>query len=226
MPAFFRPMSPCVLTSNFVCLEIRAIEGAAEGAARGAGQHRQFADPRVGGESALERLVAECQSDADDRQQDPRELPEREPLAAQCRADERGEQGERREDQRRARRRYRAQPEVEQRDQDPELRDAEERDRQQIVAREIRAGSTQEDRRHQTARAEDVAQEREGRGAGLIDDEPRGHHRRADLDTGRSGRGRGPDVALQRLSSQVSPTRLLPKLRCGSRWMRRNPAVW
>ena len=174
--------------------EIRPVEHAADGAAERAREHGKLADPfatRAGGDTGL---LPERHRDTRHRQQDAQAPAHAEPLVAERGGDHHGQERERREDQRRARRRDELQPVVQQRDQDAELRDAEEPDGQEVAARESGARRRQEDEGHEAAEADRVAQERERGRAALVHDEARGHDGRADLDAGGGRRGRGQEL--------------------------------
>ena len=126
-------------------------------------------------------------------------------------SDHQGEQWEGGEDQGSPGGRYVEQGEVQQRDQHAELQDAKQGDGQQVGDGKAPSGRHGQGR-EQAEDTDQVAQEGQGAGPGLVDHEASRDNGRADLDAGAQRGGHPQVIGAHSSRSQVSPTRSLPKL--------------
>lgn len=146
-------------------------------------------------------------------------------LPPERRREKQGHQRKTREEQRRAPGRHVFQPDVQQQNQDAELRDAEHRDGKSVAAGETRPAGM-DGQGQQDQEPDQVAQHRQRCRRGLLDDESGRYDGRTDLYPGaRRGCGGQPGpVATQSFSSQVWPVIGRPKPSKGSSWTSWKPA--
>ena len=209
-----------------IAADVGTVIDATDGAREGAGEDHPFADPGVVVGSGGDKLVGQRQGDAGDGEDDAADLGSAQAFLAKGRGEDHGHQGQGREDEGAARRPDVEKAVVEQRHQDGELGDAEEANGGDVAAPKADAARPHGDR-YQAGRADRVAQESEGGGIGLVDDETGRHHGCPDQDGGDDGGGNdqgsvhgvtraNPYGTPARDRSQVSPTRSWPKLWWGS----------